>query len=283
MNEQALEYIRNIRLIDDSFFEVFFKGDPKYIEVVIHEIFKQLGHPLVKIQEVSVQEDLNALDKRTVRLDALATDEEGNLINIEVQRSVSPILTKRARYHSAFLDTNSLERSAGFDALAETYVIFITEKDYRGKGLPAYQVERLYLEDKTPFGDGTHIIFVNGEYRGDDAIGNLMNDFFCTGADQMKNEVLADRMTFFKETAEGQRELSGIELTIDARGRAEGRIEGRAEGRAEGLFEGEVKGKTEMATKLIQLGQMSLEMIAEVSGLPVEELRKIQASAFNPA
>ena len=39
MNEQALEYIRNIRLIDDSFFEVFFKGDPKYIEVVIHEIF----------------------------------------------------------------------------------------------------------------------------------------------------------------------------------------------------------------------------------------------------
>ena len=274
MNEQALEYIRNIRLIDDSFFEVFFKGDPKYIEVVIHEIFKQLGHPLVKIQEVSVQEDLNALDKRTVRLDALATDEEGNLINIEVQRSVSSILTKRARYHSALLDTNSLERSSGFDALAETYVIFITEKDYRGKGLPAYQVERLYLEDKTPFGDGTHIIFVNGEYRGDDAIGNLMNDFFCTGADQMKNEVLASRMNFFKETAEGQRELSGIELVIDARGRAKGRAEGRAEGKTEG--------KTEVAAKLIQLGQMSLEMIAEVSGLPIEELRKIQRG-FNPA
>lgn len=278
MNEQALEYIRNIRLIDDSFFEVFFKGDPKCIEVVIHEIFKQLGHPLVRIQEVSVQEDLNALDKWTVRLDALATDEEGNLINIEVQQSVSSVLTKRARYHSAPLDTNSLERSSGFDALAETYVIFITEKDYRGKGLPAYQVERLYLEDKTPFGDGTHIIFVNGEYRGDDAIGNLMNDFFCTGANQMKNKVLADRMNFFKETAEGQRELSGIELVIANRNRAVG----RAEGRAEGIPVGEVKGKTEMAAKLIQLGQMSLEMIAEISGLPIEELRKIQ-SGLNPA
>lgn len=266
MNEQALEYIRNIRLIDDSFFEVFFKGDPKCIEVVIHEIFKQLGHPLVRIQEVSLQEDLNALDKWTVRLDALATDEEGNLINIEVQRSISSILTKRSRYHSALLDTNSLERSSGFHALAETYVIFITGKDYRGKGLPAYQVERLYLEDKTPFGDGTHIIFVNGEYRGDDAIGNLMNDFFCTGADQMKNEVLADRMSFFKETEEGQRELSGIELVINARGSAAGRTEE----------------KTEVAAKLIQLGQMSLEMIAEVSGLPIEELRKIQ-SGFNPA
>ena len=86
----------------------------------------------------------------------------------------------------------------------------------------------------------------------------------------MKNEVLASRMNFFKETAEGQRELSGIELVIDARGRAEGRAEGKTEG------------KTEVAAKLIQLGQMSLEMIAEVSGLPIEELRKIQRG-FNPA
>ena len=90
----------------------------------------------------------------------------------------------------------------------------------------------------------------------------------------MKNEVLADRMNFFKETAEGQRELSGIELVIDARGEARGRAEGKVEGRAEG--------KLEMAAKLIQLGQMSLEMIAEISGLPIEELRKIQRG-FNPA
>lgn len=94
----------------------------------------------------------------------------------------------------------------------------------------------------------------------------------------MKNKVLADRMNFFKETAEGQRELSGIELVIANRNRAVG----RAEGRAEGIPVGEVKGKTEMAAKLIQLGQMSLEMIAEISGLPIEELRKIQ-SGLNPA
>ena len=86
----------------------------------------------------------------------------------------------------------------------------------------------------------------------------------------MKNEVLADRMNFFKETAEGQHELSGIELVIDARGEARGRAEGKAEG------------KLEMAAKLIQLGQMSLEKIAEISGLPIEELRKIQRG-FNPA
>jgi len=83
----------------------------------------------------------------------------------------------------------------------------------------------------------------------------------------MKNEVLAKRMSFFKDTEEGQRELSGIELVIANQNRAEGRTEG----------------KMEMAAKLIQLGQMSLEMIAEVSGLPIEELQKIKAAELNPA
>jgi len=28
-----------------------------------------------------------------------------------------------------------------------------------------------------PFDDGEHILYVNGQYRGDDEIGNLMHDF----------------------------------------------------------------------------------------------------------
>ena len=78
----------------------------------------------------------------------------------------------------------------------------------------------------------------------------------------MKNEVLAQRLRFFKETEEGQEELSEIDARSVARGRAEGKLE--------------------MAAKLIQLGQMSLEMIAEVSGLPIEEFRK-NKSGLNPA
>ena len=98
-------------------------------------------------------------------------------MNIEVQRAVYHVLTKRARYHSSLLDANNLEKNSRFSDLSETFVIFITEKEYRGLGLPAYQVERVYLEDRSSFGDGTHIIFVNGQYRGDDPIGRLMNDF----------------------------------------------------------------------------------------------------------
>lgn len=30
------------------------------------------------------------------------------------------------------------------------------------------------------FGDGSHILYVNGKYRGNDEIGKLMHDFSCT-------------------------------------------------------------------------------------------------------
>lgn len=144
-------------------------------------------------------------------------------------------------------------------------MIFITEKDFKRKGLSAYQIERICVQGNTHFRDGTQIIFVNGEYRGEDPIGKLMHDFSCKGADEMENETLAERMRLFKETKMGQRELSGIELDI-----AESNWEG---GRQEGLEEA----KTDMAAKLILLGQMSLEAIAEVSGLPIEQLREIKS------
>ena len=74
---------------------------------------------------------------------------------------------------------------AEFDNLPETWVIFITENDVIGKGLPLYSVERCFLDTGERFDDGSHILYVNGAYRGDTAIGKLMHDFSCTDAADM--------------------------------------------------------------------------------------------------
>lgn len=49
------------------------------------------------------------------------------------------------------------------------------------------------------FNDETHIIYVNGEYKGNDPIGDLMHDFHCKKADDMKSKLLADRARYLKE------------------------------------------------------------------------------------
>ena len=87
----------------------------------------------------------------------------------------------------------------------------------------------------------------------------------------MKNEVLAERLRFFKETEEGQEELSEVE----ARSVARGEIRGEAKGFA--------KGELSIITKLILTNKVPLELLAATSGLSVDELKKIKNSLLNPA
>lgn len=87
----------------------------------------------------------------------------------------------------------------------------------------------------------------------------------------MKNEVLAERLRFFKETEEGQEELS----EVDARSVARGEIREEAKGFA--------KGELSIITKLILTNKVPLELLAATSGLSVDELKKIKNSLLNPA
>ncbi len=58
------------------------------------------------------------------------------------------------------------------------------------------------------FGDGAHIIYVNGEYRDiSSPVGILMHDFHCTNADDMMIPELANEVKFFKETRKGRLQL----------------------------------------------------------------------------
>ncbi len=85
------------------------------------------------------------------------------------------------------MDANLLKKGEDFDKLPETWVIFITENDVMGKGLPLYPIERCFLGTGERFEDGSHILYVNGAYRGDTPIGKLMHDFSCTDAAHIPN------------------------------------------------------------------------------------------------
>jgi len=49
-----------------------------------------------------------------------------------------------------------------------------------------------------PFGDGQEIIYVNGEYKGDDPIGRLVHDMWCKNADDMYYPELAEKVRYYK-------------------------------------------------------------------------------------
>ena len=244
-HNKHLEFIKQLRLIDDIFMEKVFGEDIACTQLLIQII---LGKKDLKVTKINKQLPLSNLHGRSVRLNVFAVDTNDTLYNIEVQRGDSGAVSKRARYNSSMLDANITESGDDYSALKETYVIFITENDVLKGGLPIYHVERAILETGKLFNDKAHIIYVNSQIQNNTELGRLMHDFYCTDARQMYYPTLAQRVKYLKEDYEGvntmceavreffKDELAAGEALSRAKGRAEGREEGRAEGRAESLI-----------------------------------------------
>ena len=179
-HEEDLRRIRDFRLMDDNFMSKVFEDKP-CAEFLLRII---LNRDDLKVKEVHGQHDLNNIQGRSVRLDILAVDHEKRAYNVEVQRSDSGAVAKRARYNSSLLDANLTRKGDAYDALNETYVIFITENDVLRGGLPIYHINRIIEEMGKSFG-------------------KLMHDFTCTNPDDMNYPVLAQRVRYFKEDTKG--------------------------------------------------------------------------------
>ena len=253
-HQEDLQRLRGFRLLDDDFLTKCFEGNTASIELVLRIVLEK---PDLKVLDVRTQVFVENLLNRSVRLDILATDSTGAKLNVEVQRSDKGAGRKRARYNSSMMDANLLKKGEDFDRLPETWVIFITENDVMGKGLPLYPVERCFLGTGERFEDGSHILYVNGAYRSDTPIGKLMHDFSCTDAADMYYGTLADRVRFFKESKEG------IEIMCRA----------MEDMRNQTLKEGAINS----AKRMLADGILTLEKIAEYAGLPLDEVKKLKA------
>ena len=90
------------------------------------------------------------------------------------------------------------------------YIIFITEHDVLGCGLPLYHIERTVKENNMTFDDKAHIIYVNGEFADDSDIGKLMHDFSCADPGDMKYKLLAEKTGRFKNDTKGEKQMSKL-------------------------------------------------------------------------
>ena len=264
--QENLERIRNFRLMDDDFMTKCFEGDTACAELVLRIV---LDKPDLMVTDVRTQVFVENLTDRSLRLDILATDSTGRKYNIEIQRADKGAGRKRARFHASMIDSGALEKKKDFEALPEAYVVFITERDVIGQGRPVYHVERCIMESGECFGDGSHILYVNGAYRDETPIGKLMHDFDCKDPAQMHYGVLADRVRFFKESKEGTATMCKMIEDILNKEHEEALQQGIQQGIQQGLIEA--------AKNMLRNSGLALEKIAECVELPLEEVQRLHA------
>ena len=244
-HKEDLQRLRGFRLLDDDFMSKVFE-DKACAEFLLQIILQR--HDL-KVQSVQGQYDIKNLQGRSIRLDILAVDSNNRIYNIEIQRSDRGADAKRARYNSSLIDANITEAGDKYDALTETYVIFITENDILKAGLPIYHVDRIIQETGEPFGDEAHIIYINSQIKDETELGKLMHDFSCTNPKDMYYKILADRVRYFKEDEEGVAVMcKAMEEWAE-----ELREEGKSAGIKEGMKEGELRGMQKAKESMLKL------------------------------
>ena len=209
MQEKYLEALKKFRLIDDAFFSACFDDNVKDVEYILRIILEKDD---LKVLEVQTQKSVENIYGRSVRFDVFATDTQGKLYNIEVQRADAGAIPERARYNSVMLDYHELNMQEEFKELPNSFVIFITENDVIGDDEKIYHIDRIVRETGKEFGDGTHIIYVNGSFKGEEGkpLDDLIHDFFCENPKDMRHKQLADRVKFLKENKNEVNSMSSI-------------------------------------------------------------------------
>lgn len=206
-NEEDLQILKGFRLLDDDFMTMVFQENKEAAQLLLNILLKRGD---IEIVEVATQkEEKNpVVGGRSIVLDIFAKDSKGKNYDVEVQRQDEGADVHRARYHSSILDTRMLREKQKFKEIHDSYVVFITENDTMGMGLPMYHIERTIQESGELFNDGSHIIYANGAYHNDeDPIGRLMHDFRSTKASDMFYSELAKQVRYFKETEGGQKKM----------------------------------------------------------------------------
>ena len=248
MEQKYYDKFQQLRLIDDELMELCFDGNNAAAEVLVRVI---LGRDDLTITSAKTQAVMKGL-MREVRLDVLAEDTEGRKYNIEFQRENKGAVPERARLNASMIDANSLDKGEDYTALPEVYVIFITEHDVLGGGLPLYTIDRAISETGKLFGDRQHIVYVNGEHRNaDTALGRLVLDLFCRNTEKMYYVPLAERVRHFKEEKkEGSKMSEFSEMIIRDQQKT-------------------------IAQRMIEDGKVALTKIAEYTGLSVSTVRRM--------
>ena len=210
-----LDSIARLRLMDDDFMRIVFKDEDvvrQFLEIILDR-----------------KVDINNILGRAISIDVLVKDGD-DYINIEVQRDTKGAHPKRARFHGSLIDANTSFPNEQWDKLPNVIIIFITETDVLGYGLPIYHICSIISENTQWFKEGREIIYVNASIQEDTALRRLMHDMFCTDPKDIHYEFLRKRVSYYKESKGGKQEMCEIWEEIRRKGLLEGETIGRQQG-----------------------------------------------------
>ena len=208
--------------------------------------------------------------RRSIRVDISVEDEEGNIIDIEMQSVDKGDLEKRSRYYQGMIDTSGLKKgNKTYSDLKRCIIIFLCDFNPFDKKKQVYHF-RMRDDGENPYTlqDGAERIFACTEGKAENTPVEILSFLSYLKDNQPTNDLtksIDDQVVSLKNDAEWRKNMwenHAREWDLLAEGRAEGRAEGKAEAEASFAREQErlaeligilkQEGKTELALQAVQ-------------------------------
>lgn len=170
--EKVLEIVRQLNIIDDTFFQKMAE-DIGFCEEMISTI---LGQNVI-VKSVVQQNSIKNLQGRSVVLDALCTLESGEDCNIEVQKADDDNHVKRVRYNASCITANITEPGAKFEKVPDVIGIYISKFDMFQSEKTIYHIDRVIRETGEVQDNGLQEIYVNTKIDDGSDVAQLMRIF----------------------------------------------------------------------------------------------------------
>ena len=273
--------------ITDDFMFCKVMSDPE----ICKELLEILLH--IKIERLEFQEPQKSFkltsESRGIRLDVYVKD-SNRVFDIELQTTNERNLELRTRYYQGVMDISELEKGEFFSNMKESYIIFICMFDPFGADMPIYTVKQTFEEnEKLIFDDKTHKIFYNVnafEKLSNDVETKAFLEYLCKHQSTTKFTQSLETAVYRNKNNQNWRQdymTLAYDMHMVAKEAAEkafengfsaGEEQGRNEGISIGLSQGAQQAKLETAKSMI-LRNISIDIVAECTGLSVEEIEKL--------
>ena len=286
---------RRISLKNDTTFKIFLSDNTKESRACLRMFLSAVIGRKVRRARVTNPDLLpDIVGKKKPRLDVNCELDGGQLADIELQlTSAKDNQRLRAMFYGSKLFTSKLKEGELYKNVPTVYQIFLTDFDPFGDGR-FYHRAMMRTDDGKLFSDRFQIIFLNLKVPGRIRKGLKKAANWCkfiSGSDRddvisalgmdsgWKEEMDMATRAYGKITDEERAwayHLSMDRAVADYRNEIMlAKQEGEKRGIRKGKKEGVELGKKETTRRMIASGKLTMEEIAEISGLTVEELQKL--------
>ena len=206
-----------------------------------------------------------------IRMDVYLEDADQTLYNVEMQTSKSAFLGKRTRYYDSVMSIHTLQSGQSYQALPDTYVIFLCTFDPFGEHRALYRFSS--REESNPglsLDDGSYKVFLNA-YGDENGCPKALQELMAairgeTVSGDGLDRKIADAVDSLAVDAQWRYDYMLYEINL-----SESREAGLAEGREEGRLEGKRKTILEDVCKISRNMSMSYEEAMDVLDLADSE------------